>query len=218
MSDPTRHPELIGTLRALGRPMGHTFADLLSSYGYVIVALFMIAEGCGIPFPAETMLVTAAAVASRGTLSIWGVAVAGVIGGIIGGSAGYVIGAQGGLRLLRRYGKKVHIDESRLTRSRRFFERRGLWAVFICRFIGWVRIIVPMLAGISHMPFGRFSAANAAGSVASAAAYATLGYLFGRDLPALEHHLTEATIVGVVLVVLWLVYTRLRGGRTAEAR
>jgi len=50
------------------------------------------------------------------------------------------------------------------------------------------------------------------------AAYATLGYLFGRDLPALEHHLTEATIVGVVLVVLWLVYTRLRGGRTAEAR
>ena len=199
-------------------PMGHTLADLLGSYGYVIVALFMIAEGCGIPFPAETMLVTAAAVASRGTLSIWGVGVAGVIGGIIGGSAGYGIGAQGGLRLLRRYGKKVHIDEERLARSRRFFERRGLWAVFICRFIGWVRIIVPMLAGISHMPFGRFSAANAAGSIVSAAAYATLGYLFGRDLPALEHHLTEATIVGVVLIVLWLVYARLRGGRTAEAR
>ena len=197
--------------------MGHTLADLLGSYGYVIVALFMIAEGCGIPFPAETMLVTAAAVASRGTLSIWGVGVAGVIGGVIGGTAGYFIGAQGGLRLLRRYGKKLHIDDARLGRSRRFFERRGLWAVFICRFIGWVRIIVPMLAGISHMPFGRFSAANAA-EATEPAAYATLGYLFGRDLPALEHHLTEATIVGVVLVVLWLVYTRLRGGRTAEAR
>ena len=198
--------------------MTHTLADLLSSYGYVIVALFLIAEGCGIPFPAETMLVTAAAVASHGTLSIWGVGIAAVIGGVIGGMAGYLIGAQGGLRLLRRYGKKVHIDDERLARSRRFFERRGLWAVFICRFIGWVRIIVPMLAGIAHMPFGRFAAANAAGSVASAVAYSALGYLFGRDLPKLEHHLTEATIIGIGLVVLWLVYTRMRAGRTAEAR
>ena len=48
--------------RADGRPaVTHTLADLLGTYGYVIVALFLIAEGCGIPFPAETMLVTAAA-------------------------------------------------------------------------------------------------------------------------------------------------------------
>jgi membrane protein DedA with SNARE-associated domain len=198
--------------------MGHTLADLLGSYGYVIVAAFMIAEGCGIPFPAETMLVTAAAAASHGTLSIWGVGIAAVIGGVIGGMAGYLIGAQGGLRLLRRYGRKVHIDDERLARSRKFFERRGLWAVFICRFIGWVRIIVPMLAGVAHMPFGRFAAANAAGSIASAVAYSALGYLFGRDLPKLEHHLTEVTIIGIGLVVLWLAYTRVRAGRTAEAR
>jgi membrane protein DedA with SNARE-associated domain len=193
-------------------------ADLLGTYGYVIVAVFLIAEGCGIPFPAETMLVTAAAVASHGTLSIWGVGIAGVIGGVVGGMAGYLIGAQGGLRLVRRYGKKLRIDEARLTRSRRFFERRGLWAVFFCRFIGWVRIIVPMLAGISRMPFGRFAAANAAGSIASAVAYSTLGYLFGRDLPALEHHLTEVTLIGIGLIVLWFVYARLRGGRTVTAR
>jgi membrane protein DedA with SNARE-associated domain len=68
------------------------------------------------------------------------------------------------------------------------------------------------------MPFTRFAAANAAGSIVSAAAYATLGYLFGRDLPALEHHLTEATLIGLALIVLWLVYSRVRGGRTVTAR
>ena len=198
--------------------MTHTLADLLGRYGYAIVALFMIAEGCGIPFPAETMLVTAAALASRGKLSIWGVGVAGAIGGVVGGMAGYLIGAEGGLRLIRRYGAKLRITDERLARGRRFFERRGLWAVFGCRFIGWVRIIVPMFAGISHMPFARFAAANAVGAVVSAAAYAALGYLFGRDLPKLEHHVTEATLAGGALLVLWFVYLHVRAGRTAAAR
>jgi len=193
----------------------HFFTELLGRYGYVIVATFMITEGCGIPVPAETMLVTAAAVASRGTLSIWGVALAAAIGGIVGGSAGYGIGAQGGMRFVRRYGAKMGIDEEKLARSRKFFERRGLWAAFLGRFLAFVRIVVPMLAGVSHMPIARFSVANAAGSVASAAFYACLGYFFGRDLDRLEHHLTETTIVAVALIVAWLLFKR--GRRAARA-
>src|SRR5438105_1357824 len=81
--------------------------------------------------------------ASRGKLSLWGVGVAGALGGIVGGSAGYLIGAQGGLRLIRRYGAKMHVDEARLLRARKFFERRGLWAAFLCRFVGFLRIVVP---------------------------------------------------------------------------
>jgi len=191
----------------------HALTELLSRYGYVMVALFMISEGCGIPVPAETMLVTAAAVASRGTLSIWGVFVAAALGGVVGGTGGYVIGAQGGMRLVRRYGAKMGIDEEKLARSRRFFERRGLWAAFLGRFLAFVRIVVPMLAGVSHMPFARFSAANAAGAVVSSAFYSALGYYFGRDLPKLEHHLTRVTLVVAGLVAAWLIVRWVRGRR-----
>ena len=190
--------------------MIHALTELLGRYGYAMVALFAIAEGCGIPFPAETMLVTAAALASRGKLSLWGVGVTGALGGIVGGSAGYVIGAQGGLRLIRRYGARMHVDEARLLRARTFFERRGLWAAFLSRFVGFLRIVVPMLAGVARMPFAKFSAANAAGAIGSAAAYSTLGYVFGRDLPALEHHLTQVTVVVVAVVAVWVVASRLR--------
>jgi membrane protein DedA with SNARE-associated domain len=193
----------------------HTIADLLGRYGYAIVALFFVAEGCGIPAPAVTTMVIASALASRGTMSIWGVGVAGLVGGALGGMAGYVIGAQGGTRLLRKYGRKLHVDEQRLARAHRFFERRGLWAVFICRFIGFVRIVVPMFAGIAHMPLAKFSVANAAGAIVAAATYCTLGYVFGRDLPALEGHIAAATLVGVGLVVVWLVYTLVRSRRRA---
>jgi membrane protein DedA with SNARE-associated domain len=193
----------------------HFLSDLLARFGYVIVALFMITEGCGIPVPAETMLVTAAAVASRGTLSIWGVGIAGALGGIVGGTGGYVIGARGGMRLVRRYGARMGIDEEKLARSRKFFERRGLSAAFLGRFLAFVRIVVPMLAGVSHMPLARFSLANAAGAVASAAFYAALGYFFGRDLPRLEHHLTEVTLVVVALLCGWIVVRRTRKRRIA---
>jgi membrane protein DedA with SNARE-associated domain len=187
-----------------------TLTDLLTHYGSLLVALAMITEGCGIPVPAETILVTAAALAAGGKLSIWWVAIGGAAGGIVGGMAGYAIGARGGMRLIARFGAKMHIDEEKLERARKFFARRGLAAVFLCRFIGFVRIFVPMVAGVARMPFGRFLAANVAGAIVSSACYAALGWFFGHDLPKLEHHLTETTVVAALLIVAWLVVRRRR--------
>jgi phosphatidylglycerol lysyltransferase len=187
-----------------------TLTDLLTHYGSLLVALAMITEGCGIPVPAETILVTAAALAAGGKLSIWWVAVGGAAGGIVGGMAGYAIGARGGMRLIARFGAKMHIDEEKVERARKFFARRGLAAVFLCRFIGFVRIFVPMVAGVARMPFGRFLAANVAGAIVSSACYAALGWFFGHDLPKLEHHLTETTVVAALLIVAWLVVRRRR--------
>lgn len=187
----------------------------LAHYGALIVGIAMITEGCGIPVPAETILVTAAALAARGAMSIWWVAIAAAVGGIVGGSAGYTIGAQGGMRLIRRHGARMRLNDERLGRARKFFARRGGVAVFLCRFVGFIRILVPMVAGVAHMPFARFSVANAAGAIAASAFYAALGWFFARDLARLEHHLAQVTIAAVVLVVAWLVVRRTRERATA---
>jgi len=178
----------------------HYLQVALHHFGYWAVALFMITEGCGIPVPAETMLVTAAAFASHGTLALWKVIVAGAVGGVIGGAAGYWIGAVGGVRFIRRYGGRVGITDARLDRARHFFRARGNGAVVLGRFVAFLRILVPMLAGVTHMPFGRFMLFNAIGSVATAVIYGVLGYEFGRDLHSLEHHLRLATLIALVLV------------------
>ena len=195
--------------------MPDALTHALAHYGALLVAIAMITEGCGIPVTAETILVTAAALAARGTMSIWWVAIAAALGGIAGGSAGYAIGAQGGIRLIRRYGAKMRLDEERLGRARTFFARRGLAAVFLCRFVGFIRILVPMVAGVAHMPFARFSLANAAGAIVASACYAALGWFFGHDLARLEHHLAEVTVAAAVLVVAWMVVRRVRGRATA---
>ena len=182
--------------------MLHYLEVALHHFGYWAVALFMLTEGCGIPVPAETMLVTAAAFASRGTLSLWGVIVAGATGGIVGGAAGYWIGAVGGVRFLRRFGGRVGLGEARLERARTFFRARGDGAVMLGRFVAFLRILVPMFAGITHMPFPRFMLFIGLGAVGAAVAYGVLGYEFGRDLRALEHHLRLATLLVVVLAAV----------------
>ena len=195
--------------------MPDALTDLLARYGSLLVALVFILEGCGIPVPSATTLVTAAALAARGTLSIWAVAVGAAIGGVAGGLAGYAIGAQGGMRLVRRYGAKMRIDDEKLVRARKFFTQRGAWAVFLSRFVGVVRIVVPMIAGVAHMPFARFLVANAAGAVGTAAGYAALGWFFGRDLPKLRHHVTSATLVVVALLGAWVMVRVLRARRAS---
>lgn len=176
-------------------------ADLLHRYGYGAIVAFFVLEGSGIPVPSETMLVTAAAFAAHGTLHIRYVLLAGVLGGILGGHAGFAIGRFGGLRLVRRFGRLFRLDDARLARGRDFFARRGAGAVFLSRSIAFLRIIVPMLAGVAQVSLRRFTLANAAGAVVSTVIYATLGYFFGRDLRTLEHHIAVSTMIAFALGV-----------------
>ena len=56
----------------------------VAQYGYVLIVLFLFVEGAGVPVPGETVLVTAAALAGRGTLSIAGVILAAWVGTVLG--------------------------------------------------------------------------------------------------------------------------------------
>src|SRR3954468_9084185 len=91
-------------------------------YGYILVAVFLFIEALGVPIPGETALVTAAALAGRGTLPIvWGM-VAAFAGTVSGGHAGYWVGMRGGRALLTRHGRWVGLTEKRLDKTQKFFD------------------------------------------------------------------------------------------------
>src|SRR5712692_185544 len=72
-------------------------------------------------------------------LSIHGVIGTAVLAGIVGNNDGQWIGRQGGLALVRRYGRALNVDESRLGRAHACDERHGAKAVFLGRFVALVR-------------------------------------------------------------------------------
>src|SRR3989440_11905243 len=100
--------------------MQGTVSGLVASYGYVVLFLLVGLESLGIPLPGETALVTAAAFAASGRLSIYRVVIIAAAAAILGDNGGYWIGRKGGLSLIRRVGRFLRVYETKLRRAREF--------------------------------------------------------------------------------------------------
>ena len=182
--------------------MHETLTNFISSYGYIAVFVLVALESLGIPLPGETALITAAAFAGSGRLSIYILVPVAAIAAILGDNCGYWIGRKGGLRLVRRYGRVLHVDETKIERTREFFDKYGAKTVFFGRFIALLRTWAAVLAGVACMRYVVFMFYNALGGVIWAALFGTLGFVFGRNLPKLEHYVGQASLALALLAAL----------------
>lgn len=166
----------------------------------------------GFVFPGETALVLGGVLASRGHLPLGAVLAAGIGGAIIGDTVGYVIGRRWGRRILSstmgRFVKQEHYDK-----AERALARWGGWTVFIGRFTAALRVLVPGLAGIGHMPYRRFLAFNVAGGAIWGALAVLLGYFAGSQWHRIAHLFSTggmilAAVVVAGVAVLWLRHRR----------
>jgi membrane protein DedA with SNARE-associated domain/membrane-associated phospholipid phosphatase len=174
----------------------------VGQYGYVLVAVFLTIEAAGVPIPGETALVTAAALAGRGTLSLVGVIIAGCLGTILGGHAGFWLGVRGGHAAARKHGKWIGLNETRLAQTHKFFEQYGSKTVALGRFVAFLRSFVGLFAGISGMPLRTFAVYNAVGGVVWVLTFSILGYVFGRNLPRLIHYIGRVSLLLAILIAL----------------
>ena len=170
----------------------------------------MLLESLGVPLPGEIALVTAAAYASLGHVSIYIVIILAAVGAIVGGALGYLIGLKGGLPLAAHYGKYIGIRRSHLDRAHAFFEKNGAKAILFGRFIALFRTWAAVVAGAANMSFTKFATYNTIGSIVWAIVFGWLGYYFGRDLPLLETYISRASFgiliavaVGIAAFLIW---------------
>lgn len=176
--------------------------NLLTTWGYLAVFVFVAIESSGIPFPGETMLVTAAAYAGAGHLQIPLVIGSAALGAIIGDNLGYIAGRTGGRALVLRYGKYLRIDDQKLGAAEKFFARHGDKTVFLGRFVAVLRAWAAFLAGLNDMHWIKFFAFNAAGGICWSVLYGILAFELGKNLPLLHKVLRIVGIGGVVAAVV----------------
>ncbi|MGI8968154.1 MAG: DedA family protein [Chloroflexota bacterium] len=199
---------------------GHLVTSILGTWGYLAVFVFVAVESSGIPFPGETMLITAAAYAGAGHLDIPFVIGCAAAGAIIGDNLGYLAGRTGGRELVQRYGRYIHLDDRKLGTAERFFARHGDKTVFFGRFIAVLRAWAAFLAGLNRMHWAKFLVFNGAGGIVWATLYGILAFELGKNLPLLDKVVKTIgygglALVVVIAIVLYVLHRR--GRRTKRA-
>lgn len=126
-------------------------------------------------FPGTTVLIAAGTLLSGGTLPYASILVSAILGAVLGDSVSYWLGRRFGGGIARIWPFTRHPEL--LPRGIEFFERHGGKSVFIGRFFGPIRAVIPLAAGVMRMPRGRFWFAN----VTSALVWAPM-LLFAGDL------------------------------------
>jgi membrane protein DedA with SNARE-associated domain len=135
---------------------------------WAVIVMFVTAFGeslafLSLAFPGTSLLIAAGTLMSGGTLSPVPIVVGAILGAVLGDTLSYWIGRRFGAAITGVWPFTRHPEL--LPSGIRFFERHGGKSVFIGRFFGPMRAIIPLAAGIMQMPRGRFWFANVASAV-----------------------------------------------------
>ncbi len=162
--------------------------------------------------PSETVVITAAAVAAHGGLSIWLVILAAATGGFMGDNVSFLLGRKAGSRVARFLfrGKK---GRERLDWAERAVRRRGVLLIFVGRFLPGGRTASTFAAGTLGMPWRRFAVADAIAAAAWGTYAGLLGYLGGE---AFRHSLWKPLLGGVAIATF--IGALIEGYRQAQKR
>ncbi|HEX5454228.1 MAG TPA: DedA family protein [Stellaceae bacterium] len=142
----------------------HILLDLIREHqNWAIAVMFITAFGesfafLSLFFPGTSLLIAAGTLMHNGGLPIAPVLIGAIAGATLGDSVSYWIGRRFGGSIGRMW--PFSRNPRLLPNGIRFFERHGGKSVFIGRFFGPVRSVVPLAAGIMRMPGGRFWLAN----------------------------------------------------------
>jgi membrane protein DedA with SNARE-associated domain len=167
--------------------MLETITHLVTNFGYIIVAIFILLECAGFPMPGETALLVAAGFAGAGKLSIAAVIIIAASAAVLGDAGGYWIGRMLGRGFVTRWGKYIGLNEKKMQFLEGFFIKHGPPTVFFGRFVSILRTYSALFAGISKMPYISFTIFNAMGGIVWALVFGIIGYVFGQNLDEVEN-------------------------------
>ena len=195
--------------------------DLVKTHQiWAIAIMFVTAFGesfafIGLLLPGTTLLIAAGALMKGGTLPYLPVMIGAIAGAVLGDSVSYWIGRRfgGGIARIWPFTRNPDLLPSGI----RFFERHGGASVFIGRFFGPVRAVIPLAAGIMQMPRGRFWFANITSALVWAPMLLIVGDVVGEAGDRLIGSTNTVVLVfgGVTLFgIAGVIWAALRSARS----
>ena len=182
---------------------------------YVILAVVAATENFVPPIPADVIVAFGSFLAAREQRSPIPTIIAVVVGNVGGALAMFALGRRYGAAWIRR--RMRVMGEGAEQRVRHWYDRFGLPALFLSRFLPGVRAVVPPLAGAIRVPATGAILAIATASTLWYATLAVLAYRLGSEWDRIASVIGEfqtgaaivaASIVALAAAMWWLLRRR----------
>jgi len=160
----------------------------------------------GLVVPGVVLMTAIGAMMGAGILPFWLTLMWAILGAIAGDGISYWLG----------YHYHEHLREfwpfrrfpQLLARGEKFFKDHGGKSIIFGRFVGPVRPMIPVIAGMMDMTPKRFLFFNIISAIAWAPLYSLPGILIGMSLGTLSPEVARrvALLILLLLLVLWIIY------------
>jgi membrane-associated protein len=165
-----------------------------SPWTYLLIVAICAGDALLPLFPSETVVITAAVLASRGRLNIGLVAVSAAAGALLGDNSAYWLGRSGLRRLTERL-MGSEKNQRRIEWARGQLRERGGWIIIVARFIPGGRTATTYVAGTLEMPWKtKFLPFDTVAAVIWALFGSALGYFGGT---AFERNLWVPVLIAI---------------------
>lgn len=183
------------------------FPWIFDNYGttiYVILFLVIFIETglVAMPFlPGDSLLFTAGLFAASGELNLTYVLLLLYAAAVLGDNSNYWIGRKIGLRVLniRIRGKEI-VKKKYLDQTEAFFEKNGVKAIIMARFVPFVRTFAPFAAGVGKMDYRKFFLFDLIGGFLWIFSLTLAGYMLGGITWIKEH--IDLVCIGIIFISL----------------
>ncbi len=167
----------------------------------------------GLLVPGVMIMGAIGALVAAGAIGFWPVMWAAVIGAIVGDGLSFWLGHFFKDDIRRLWPFSRHPET--LDFGMRFFDKYGSFSVIFGRFVGPVRAIIPVVAGMMGMSPTRFTVANIISALLWAPAYLLPGILVGASVKFAAESATRLAVVllglvGAIWLMGWLVWRTFR--------
>ncbi len=184
-------------------------------WALLVVCAIIFAETAlliGFILPGDTLLVITGVFVFTGTMTtearglhipLWIAALSISAAAFLGGEVGYWLGHKAGPAIFERKESGIFSIEN-VKRTNAFFDRFGPAAIILARFVPVVRTVTPILAGVGHMNYRKYSLYNAAGAIAWGSGITALGFILGF-IPWLKNFVIsyiDLILIAVVVISL----------------
>ncbi|MCG1062174.1 DedA family protein [Staphylococcus epidermidis] len=194
--------------------MEQIITDFISKWGYTAIFILILLENVLPVVPSEIILTFAGLLSVKSHLSIWTLLIIATIASFIGLLILYyicrLISEEKLYRIVDRHGKWMKLKSKDLKRANDWFKKYGAWAVFLCRFVPVLRVLITIPAGINRMNVIQFTTLSLIGTTIWNFALILLGRLLSDSFDALMNGIHTYSRIMYVIIIIAFIYFVIR--------